>query len=112
VAERSDALDLTYAALASPTRRAILTSLRNGQIRVTDLARQFPTSLATVSKHIQILERAGLVHREIRGRDHYLSADPSKLTAAERWLAEYTSFPERSGVSAQHQRSLTDGEPG
>jgi DNA-binding transcriptional ArsR family regulator len=96
-------LDLTYAALASPTRRAILRSLRDERARVTDLARQFPASLATVSKHIQVLERAGLVHREIRGRDHYLTADPSNLASAERWIAEYTSFWERRADSlARH----------
>ena len=89
-------LDLTYAALASPTRREILRSLRDTRTRVTDLARQFPASLATISKHIQVLERAGLIRREIRGRDHYLTADPSNLADAERWIAGYTGFWERS----------------
>jgi DNA-binding transcriptional ArsR family regulator len=115
MAERSaapagaDTLDLTYAALASPTRREILRSLREEQTRVTDLARRFPTSLATISKHIQVLERAGLVRREIRGRDHYLSADPSNLAGAERWIAEYTSFWERSADSLA--RHLEDHYP-
>jgi len=92
----ADVLDLTYAALASPTRRAILGLLRDDQARVTDIARAFPASLATVSRHIQVLERAGLVRREVRGRDHYLRADPANLDAAEEWIAEYTSFWERS----------------
>ncbi len=88
-------LDLTYAALAHPTRRAILEQLRDGQVRVTDLAQRFPAALATVSKHIQVLEKAGLVRREIQGRDHYLRADPSHLTEAEQWIADYTGFWQR-----------------
>jgi DNA-binding transcriptional ArsR family regulator len=98
MAERSaeGPLDLTYAALASPTRRAILELLRDEQARVTDIARAFPASLATVSKHIQVLEHAGLVRREVRGRDHYLRAEPGRLDEAQRWIAEYTGFWERS----------------
>src|ERR1700761_8135076 len=74
-------LDLTYAALASPTRRAILEMLRGEQARVIDVARAFPASLATVSKHIQVLEHAGLVRREVRGLDHYLRAERAALRA-------------------------------
>jgi DNA-binding transcriptional ArsR family regulator len=98
MAERSaeGPLDLTYAALASPTRRAILEMLRGEQARVTDVARAFPASLATVSKHIQVLEHAGLVRREVRGRDHYLRAEPASLDEARQWIADYTGFWERS----------------
>jgi DNA-binding transcriptional ArsR family regulator len=98
MAERSaeGSLDLTYAALASPTRRAILEMLRGEQARVTDVARAFPASLATVSKHIQVLEHAGLVRREVRGRDHYLRAEPASLDEARQWIADYTGFWERS----------------
>ncbi|MGI8336050.1 ArsR/SmtB family transcription factor [Actinomadura scrupuli] len=104
MAERSaEALDLTYAALANPTRRAILHRLRRAEARVTDIARPLPMSLATVSKHILVLERAGLVHREIRGRDHYLRADPGRLAEAEHWIAEYTAFWEhRADALVQH----------
>ncbi|MGW3624109.1 ArsR/SmtB family transcription factor [Streptomyces sp. NPDC000880] len=67
--ERSPSvLDLTYAALADPTRRDILQRLRRAEARVTDIARPLPMSLNAVSKHIAVLERAGLVRREIRGR--------------------------------------------
>lgn len=91
--ERSrSALDLAYAALADPTRRAILSRLRQGEARVTDIARPLPVSLAAASKHIAVLEHAGLVSREIRGRDHYLRAVPSGLAEAEQWIAEYTAF--------------------
>jgi DNA-binding transcriptional ArsR family regulator len=92
--ERS-VLDLTYAALADPTRRAILQTLRHAEARVTDIARPLPMSLNAVSKHISVLERAGLVRREIRGRDHYLHSEPERLTQAEQWIAEYTGFWER-----------------
>jgi DNA-binding transcriptional ArsR family regulator len=106
------ALDLTYAALASPTRRAILTALRDAEIRVTDLARQFPATLATISKHVQVLERADLVRREIRGRDHYLTAQPDSLAGAERWIAEYTSFWQASADSlARHLEESRPAQP-
>jgi DNA-binding transcriptional ArsR family regulator len=93
VVERSTAtLDLTYGALADPTRRTILLRLREAEARVTDVARPLPISLAAVSRHIGVLENAGLVRREIRGRDHYLRAEPERLAEAERWIAEYTAF--------------------
>lgn len=96
-------LDLTYAALADPTRREILRRLRHTEERVTDLARPLPMSLAAVSKHIAVLERAGLIRRDVRGRDHYLRATPERLTEAERWIAEYTGFWERrADTLAEH----------
>jgi DNA-binding transcriptional ArsR family regulator len=115
MAERSaeEPLDLTYAALASPTRRAILELLRGEQARVTDIARAFPASLATVSKHIQVLEHAGLVRREVRGRDHYLRAEPGRLDEAQRWIAEYTGFWERSADAlARHVEARAAGGNG
>ncbi|MFC0039883.1 metalloregulator ArsR/SmtB family transcription factor [Actinomadura rayongensis] len=96
MAEQVEALDLTYAALAHPTRRAILERVRADPVRVTDVAREFPMALATVSKHIRVLERAGLVRRDVHGRDHYLSAAPGPLAEAEAWIARYTAFWERS----------------
>jgi DNA-binding transcriptional ArsR family regulator len=112
MAERSaeGPLDLTYAALASPTRRAILEMLRGEQARVTDVARAFPASLATVSKHIQVLEHAGLVRREVRGRDHYLRAEPASLDEAQQWIADYTGFWERSADAlARHVEGRAAG---
>ncbi|WP_405583504.1 ArsR/SmtB family transcription factor [Streptomyces sp. NBC_01190] len=84
------ALDLTFAALADPTRREILRRLQHmEEARVTDLARPLPMSLAAVSKHIGVLERAGLVRRDVRGRDHFLRAAPGRLAEAEAWIAAY-----------------------
>ncbi len=84
-------LDRTYAALADPTRRAILGALRHGDARITDLARPMPMTFAGVSRHVAVLEAAGLIHRTIRGREHWLSVDPERLVAAERWIADQTA---------------------
>lgn len=74
-------------ALADPTRRAILARLAaDGEVRVTDVAKPFPISLNSVSKHIRMLERAGLVRRRIDGRTHYLTLDPAPLDAAADWI--------------------------
>jgi DNA-binding transcriptional ArsR family regulator len=85
-------LDRTYAALADPTRRALLVSLRAGDARITDLARPLPMTFAGVSRHVGVLEAAGLVRREIRGREHWVSVEPEALAMAERWLSEQTAF--------------------
>jgi len=79
-------LDDTLVALADDTRRSILQRLAGGDARVTDIAAPFAISLNSVSKHIRILERAGLVRRRIAGRDHFLSLDPAPLDAAAAWL--------------------------
>jgi len=79
-------LDDTLVALADETRREILKRLAAGDARVTEVAAPFDISLNSVSKHIRILERAGLVRRRIEGRDHFLSLDPAPLDAAAAWL--------------------------
>src|SRR5947209_3649472 len=81
-------LDDTLAALADPTRRAILARLAAGDARVTDLAAPCPISLNAVSKHIRLLERADLVRRSRRGREHILSLNPEPLTRTAQWLDE------------------------
>src|SRR6187455_1775414 len=68
-------LDGVFNALSDPTRRAILARLSGSEARVTDIAADFPISLNSVSKHIRMLERAGLVRRSIIGRDHLLALD-------------------------------------
>lgn len=90
--ERIATLDDAYASLAHPARRALLERLRNGPARVTELAAPFEMSLAAVSKHIGQLERAGLVQREVRGRDHWISLRAEPLEDATAWLALYRSF--------------------
>ena len=89
---KEQGLDQTYAALADSTRRAILTQLLRQEARVTELAEPFAMSLNAVSKHLQVLERAGLIRREVRGREHYLSVDPESLQYAAEWLNTYRQF--------------------
>ena len=79
-------LDDTLVALADETRRGILKRLSAGDARVTEVAAPFAISLNSVSKHIRILERAGLVRRRVAGRDHFLSLDPAPLDAAAAWM--------------------------
>jgi DNA-binding transcriptional ArsR family regulator len=81
-------LDDTFIALADPTRRGILARLSAGPARVTDVAAPFPISLNSVSKHIRILERANLVRRRRRGREHLLTLNPKPLDAVARWFEE------------------------
>ena len=99
-------LDLTYSALSDPTRRALLVALREGRARITDLAAPLPMSFAGVSRHVGVLEAAGLVRREVRGREHWLSIEPAALGQAERWISEQTSFWTRraSALAARLER--------
>ena len=79
---RNQAMDNLLGAVADSTRRAILARLATGDARVTEVAAEFPISLNSVSKHVRMLERAGLVRRTVRGRDHVLSLDAAPLADA------------------------------
>jgi len=85
-------LDRTYAALADSTRRALLVALRAGEARVTDLAAPFDMTFAGISRQLRVLEAAGLIQREVRGREHWLSLRPESLDGAELWISEQTAF--------------------
>lgn len=87
-----DSLDATLGALADPTRREILGHLSAGELRVTDLAARFPCSLNAISKHVRILERAGLLLRHRVGREHRLRFRPGPLTEAATWIASRRQF--------------------
>lgn len=89
-------LDATFAALADPTRRAILERLASGDADVTDLARPFAMSRAAISKHLKVLEDAGLIEsgREAQRRPRTLNAKP--LGQAAKWLERYRRFWEGS----------------
>jgi DNA-binding transcriptional ArsR family regulator len=91
-----DQLSHTFAALADPTRRAILARLASGEASVTELARPFDMSLPAISKHLKVLERAGLIAqgREAQWRPRVLRAEP--LREAAEWLEEYRRFWEQS----------------
>ena len=85
-------LDAVFHALADPTRRAMLRDLSAGQRTVGELAAPFAISLAGASKHIQVLERAGLVQREVQGRVHVCRIDARPLHAGVEWLRHYERF--------------------
>ena len=85
-------LNQTYAAIAHPTRRAILVRLMQSEARVTELAEPFDISLNAISKHLRVLERAQLVRRRIKGRDHYLSVNIEPLQEAAKWIETYQKF--------------------
>ncbi|HEU5250536.1 MAG TPA: metalloregulator ArsR/SmtB family transcription factor [Thermoanaerobaculia bacterium] len=92
----SDSLDRSFAALADPTRRAILARLALGETRVTDLAKPFDISLPAVSKHLKVLEDAGLLKRRREGRVHHCRLDPKPLSTAADWIAQHRAFWEKS----------------
>jgi len=82
-------LDRTFAALADPTRRALLARLDRGPATVSELAEPFEMSLAAVSKHLRVLERAGLLRRHVKGREHHCSLDAAPLVPAVDFAASY-----------------------
>lgn len=85
-------LSPVFHALGDPTRRAMLRSLAGGDRTVSELAEPFDMSLAAASRHIKVLESAGLIRREIRWRTHYCRLDPEPLATAHEWLAFYERF--------------------
>ena len=86
-------LDKTFAALAHPTRRAILTRLaQGGSASVTDLAKPFDVSLMAVSKHLKVLDEAGLIRRERDGRVRRCFFDPASVDAASDWIETHRKY--------------------
>jgi|SRR5438105_2276287 len=92
----SKQLNRTFAALADPTRRRILAHLARGDQRVTHLARPHAMSLPAVSKHLRVLEKAGLLRRRRYGRVHEMQLDAKPLRQAAKWVEEYRKFWEDS----------------
>ena len=108
----TDALDRTFAALADPTRRAILARLAEGAATVSELARPFPMSQPAVSKHLKVLERAGLIVRGRRAqwRPAELRAEP--LRDAADWLDEYRRlWEERLDRLDTYLREIREADP-
>ncbi|WP_135448307.1 MULTISPECIES: ArsR/SmtB family transcription factor [Tabrizicola] len=87
-----DRLDAVFAALADPTRRAILTMLLEDDMAVTDVAEPFAMSLAAISKHLSVLADAGLISRERRGRVIWCKLEPDALRAASVWMQGFGQF--------------------
>ena len=105
----SEVLDRTFGALADPTRRRILAQLTNGAECVTDLARPHAMSLAAVSKHLMVLEKAGLVKRRREGRVHSLKLEAEPMREAQEWISHYQKFWE--GNLDRFEEYLTKLQP-
>jgi DNA-binding transcriptional ArsR family regulator len=87
-----DAIDLVFHAISDRTRRALLARLAHSPAMVTELAKPFAMSLPAVSKHLRVLQAAGLVARRVDGRVHRCSLSASPLAEAERWFNQYRIF--------------------
>ena len=87
-----DDLSTVLGAIAHPSRRAILRRLADGPARVTEIAAPFDMSLNAVSKHLKVLEGAGLVDRDVQGRDHLIQFRAEPLRAVSQWVHEYERF--------------------
>lgn len=92
VEKQSAALDGVFHALSCGTRRAMLHALSEGELSVSALAKPFSMSLAGASKHVKVLEAAGLVRRRVEGRTHYCRLEAARLAEAEAWLRHYERF--------------------
>ena len=89
---RSSELDHIFAALADPTRRAILQALARRPATINEIAKPFSVSLNAISKHVMVLERAGLLRREVHGREHVCRLQARPLEDATAWLEHYRQF--------------------
>jgi DNA-binding transcriptional ArsR family regulator len=85
-------LDHVFAALSDPIRRALLARLRQGQVSVTELAQPFKLTLPAISKHLNVLERAGLIRRIKDAQRRQCQINPTGLALASSWLEEYRVF--------------------
>jgi len=88
----TSALDTVFAALADPTRRAILTMLLEDDMAVTDVAEPFEISLAAISKHLGVLSRAGLIAQERRGRVNWCKLEPGAMRDVSIWMQGFGQF--------------------
>jgi DNA-binding transcriptional ArsR family regulator len=91
-ASRTARLDAVFAALADPTRRAIIERLSRREARVTEVAEPFHMSLNAVSKHIRVLEASGVVERRRKGRDHILSINTRSLDEVDGWIGRTRGY--------------------
>ena len=92
----TDQLSATFAALADPTRRAILARLAHGEASVTELAKPFDLSLPGVSKHLKVLQRAGLITQGRSAQWRPCRLEPTRLKEASEWVGEYRRFWDES----------------
>lgn len=108
-----DSLDRVFGALADPTRRAILARLARGEATVNELVAPFALSQPTISKHLKVLEGAGLVSRSRNAQFRPVSLNPGPLAGAARWLGDYQRFWEESldqlAIVAKELQEKEDG---
>jgi len=104
-------LDGVFHALADPTRRAMLRALAGGERNIGELARPFDMSLAAASKHVRVLEGAGLLRRRVEGRTHRCAINAAPLAAADEWLRFYENFwnDRLDALEAELKKEGTDG---
>ena len=100
-------LSTIFTALADPTRRAIVERLSRGEATVNELAEPFALSVPTVSRHVAVLERAGLVRKTRRAQQRSCTLEPGRLSEAEQWITEYRQFFERRFDALEQQLHLT-----
>jgi DNA-binding transcriptional ArsR family regulator len=105
-------LDTIFHALADSTRRAILASLAQGERHIGALAAPFAMSFEAASKHVRVLERAGLVRRTVSGRTHICRLEPAPLAAADAWLKNYQRFWSDRLDALERALSFPDDERG
>lgn len=110
-------LDLVFAALSDATRRGLLTRLIDGEATVGELAEPLQMSLPAVSKHLRVLEDAGLLRRRINGRTHYITANPKPLREAVNWIERHRqmwegSFDKPASLVEQAPPETPAGETG
>jgi DNA-binding transcriptional ArsR family regulator len=107
-------LDLTFGALADATRRAILTRLASGEATVGELAEPFSISRPAISKHLRVLERAGLVQRTVEGRMSRCELDASPMEDAAEWVNHYRRFWENQldRLARYLEKEIADDRPG
>ncbi len=92
VINRAAQLDLVFGALSDPTRRGMLETLSGGAVNIRTLAAPFKMSQPAISRHLRVLEEAGLVRRQKRGREHHISVNSQAAEQARDWIAHYTRF--------------------
>ncbi|MEM9554493.1 MAG: metalloregulator ArsR/SmtB family transcription factor [Acidobacteriota bacterium] len=111
-----DELDRVFKALSDPTRRGILEALAHGESNVKTLAAPFDMSQPAVSKHLRVLEEAGLVRREKQGREVRVRVDPRPIASAETWIGHYARVWRRQFDAVEHYLKMkaldAESDPG
>lgn len=104
-------LDATFAALADPTRRAIIARLASGEVSVMELAKPFAMSQPAISRHLKVLEQAGLISRTREGQRRPCRIEAKRLEEANQWLTRYSAFWEASLQRLDDMLIETQAEP-